>query len=282
MESREIRKWRNDEALNRYTIIAPLLDPDIDNARRCQLREQIAEKEGVSKRTIYRYESAYHGSGFDGLPKRSVRQIITILETEGWAPPGTIRPSTLQRYLYKAGLGVRQMKRYTESRKTSSRRFCRAHRLELLQGDIKYGPEIRTKEGKLVKTYLSSLIDDHSRMIVQAEFYDNQRAEIVEDTFHKAVLKIGTWDAAYVDNGKQFISRQLHESCAKLGIRILRAKPYACQSNCQSKDSCSYYTPFELLIMPKRILMIDSRVLFNFFWIRLLFNPMLLCSWLKH
>ena len=113
MESKEIRKWRNDEALNRYTIIAPLLDPDIDNARRCQLREQIAEKEGVSKRTIYRYESAYHGSGFDGLvpmnrekrrsqklpenweeivgeaiqlrrevPKRSVRQIITILETE--------------------------------------------------------------------------------------------------------------------------------------------------------------------------------------------------------
>ena len=261
MESKEIRKWRNDEALNRYTIIAPLLDPDIDNARRCQLREQIAEKEGMSKRTIYRYESSYRKTGFDGLvpmnrekrrsqklpenweeivgeaiqlrrevPKRSVRQIITILETEGWAPPGVIRPSTLQRYLYQAGLGVRHMKRYTEGRKTSSRRFCRAHRLELLQGDIKYGPEIRTKDGKLIKTYLSSLIDDHSRLIVQAEFYDNQRAEIVEDTFHKAVLKIGTWDAAYVDNGKQFISRQLHESCAKLGIRILRAKPYACQS----------------------------------------------------
>ena len=261
MESKEIRKWRNDEALNRYTIIAPLLDPDIDNARRCQLREQIAEKEGMSKRTIYRYESSYRKTGFDGLvpmnrekrrsqklpenweeivgeaiqlrrevPKRSVRQIITILETEGWAPPGVIRPSTLQRYLYQAGLGVRHMKRYTEGRKTSSRRFCRAHRLELLQGDIKYGPEIRTKDGKLIKTYLSSLIDDHSRLIVQAEFYDNQRAEIVEDTFHKAILKIGTWDAAYVDNGKQFISRQLHESCAKLGIRILRAKPYACQS----------------------------------------------------
>ena len=261
MEIKEIRKWRNDEALNRYTIIAPLLDPDIDNARRCQLREQIAEKEGMSKRTIYRYESSYRKTGFDGLvpmnrekrrsqklpenweeivgeaiqlrrevPKRSVRQIITILETEGWALPGVIRPSTLQRYLYQAGLGVRHMKRYTEGRKTSSRRFCRAQRLELLQGDIKYGPEIRTKDGKLIKTYLSSLIDDHSRLIVQAEFYDNQRAEIVEDTFHKAVLKIGTWDAAYVDNGKQFISRQLHESCAKLGIRILRAKPYACQS----------------------------------------------------
>ena len=261
MESKEIRKWRNEEALKRYSLISPLLDPDIDDAKRCMLREQIAEREGISKRTIYRYEAGYRTDGFDGLvpmnrekrrsqklpenweeivgeaiqlkrevPKRSVRQIITILETEGWAQAGVVKPSTLQRYLYKAGLGVKQMKRYTEAREASSRRFCRPHRLELLQGDIKYGPTIRTKEGKLIKTYLSSLIDDHSRLIVQAEFYDNQRADIVEDTFHKAVLKIGVWDCAYVDNGKQFISRQLHKSCAKLGIRILRAKPYACQA----------------------------------------------------
>lgn len=261
MEGKEIRKWRNEEALKRYGLISPLLDPDIDEAKRCMLREQIAERAGISKRTIYRYEAGYRTDGFEGLvpmnrekrrsqklpenwdeivgeaiqlkrevPKRSVRQIITILEVEGWAPAGVVRPSTLQRYLYNAGLGVKQMKRYSEARETSSRRFCRAHRLELLQGDIKYGPTIRTKEGKLVKTYLSSLIDDHSRLIVQAEFYDNQRADVVEDTFHKAVLKVGTWDCSYVDNGKQFISRQLRESCAKLGIRLLRAKPYACQA----------------------------------------------------
>ena len=143
------------------------------------------------------------------MPKRSIRQIILILETEGWAPPGVIRPSTLQRYLYNAGLGAKWMKRYAESRKTSTRRFCRPHRLELLQGDIKYGPVIVTKEGRKIKTYLSSLIDDHSWMIVQAEFYDNQRVEIVEDTFHKAVLKIGVWDRSYLDNGKQYVSRQL-------------------------------------------------------------------------
>ena len=261
MESKEVRKWQNEQALRRYKLIAPLLDPDIDDAKRCQLREEIAEREGISKRTIYRYEAGYRRDEFDGLvpknrekrrsqklpekwdeivgeaiqlkrevPRRSVRQIILILETEGWAPPGVIRPSTLQRYLYNAGLGVKQMKRYTEARETSSRRFCRAHRLELLQGDIKYGPTIITKEGKKVKTYLSSLIDDHSRLIVQAEFYDNQRAEVVEDTFHKAVLKVGTWDCSYLDNGKQYISRQLEESCARLGIRILHAKPYACQA----------------------------------------------------
>ena len=261
MESKEVRNWRNAQALKRYKLIAPLLDPDIDDAKRCQLREEIAEREGISKRTMYRYEAGYRNNEFEGLvpknrekrrsqklpenwdeivgeaiqlkrevPRRSVRQLITILETEGWAQPGVVRPSTLQRYLYNAGLGVKQMKRYTEARETSSRRFCRAHRLELLQGDIKYGPTIITKEGKKVKTYLSSLIDDHSRLIVQAEFYDNQRAEVVEDTFHKAVLKIGTWDCSYLDNGKQYITRQLEESCARLGIRILHAKPYACQA----------------------------------------------------
>ena len=261
MESKEVRKWQNEQALKRYKLIAPLIDPDIDDAKRCQLREEIAEREGISKRTIYRYEAGFRKDEFEGLvpknrekrrsqklpdnwdeivgeaiqlkrevPRRSVRQIILILETEGWAPPGVVRPSTLQRYLYNAGLGVKQMKRYTEARETSSRRFCRAHRLELLQGDLKYGPVIRSKEGKLIKTYLSSLIDDHSRLIVQAEFYDNQRAEVVEDTFHKAVLKIGTWDCSYLDNGKQYISRQLEESCARLGIRILHAKPYACQA----------------------------------------------------
>ncbi len=261
MENKEVRKWRNDEALRRYSLISPLLDPDIDDAKRCMLREQIAEKAGISKRTLYRYEAGYREKQFDGLvpmnrekrrsqklpdnwdqivgeaillkrevPKRSVRQIILILEVEGWAPPGVIRPSTLQRYLYNAGLGVKQMKRQAEKQETSSRRFCRPHRLELLQGDIKYGPTIRTKEGRLIKTYLSSLIDDHSRLIVQSEFYDNERAEIVEDTFHKAVLKIGVWDASYLDNGKQYISRQLRESCARLGIRLLHTKPYEAES----------------------------------------------------
>lgn len=261
MESKEVKRWRNDEALKRYKIIAPLLDADIDDAKRCQLREEIAEKEGLSKRTIYRYEANFRNDAFEGLipknrekrrsqklpdnweeivgeaiqlkrevPRRSVRQIILILETEGFAPPGVIRPSTLQRYLYNAGLGVKQMKRYFEARNNTSRRFCKAHRLELLQGDIKYGPIIKTRDGRKIKTYLSSLIDDHSRYIVQSEFYDNQRAEIVEDTFHKAVLKIGTWDAAYLDNGKQYITKQLETSMARLGIRILHAKPYACQA----------------------------------------------------
>ena len=261
MQSKETKKWQDEEALKRYQMIAPLLDESLDEGKRRQLREEIAEWYDVSKRSIYRYEEKYREGAFDGLrpmnrekrrsqalpdnyeeivgeaiqlkrevPRRSVRQIIKILESEGYAPPGVIKASTLQRYLYNAGLGVKQMKRYTEKRETTSRRFCRAHRNELWQGDIKYGPDIRLSDGRLIKTYLSSLIDDHSRYIVQSEFYDNQRQEVVEDTFHKAILKHGKCDSCYLDNGTQYTSNQLHTALAKLGIRVLHAKIRACES----------------------------------------------------
>lgn len=261
MQSKEIKKWQDEEALKRYQMIAPLLDEDLDEAKRRQLREEIAGKYEISKRSLYRYEAKYREEAFDGLrpmnrekrrsqalpdnyeeivgeaiqlkrevPRRSVRQIIKILETEGYAPPGVIKASTLQRYLYNAGLGVKQMKRYAEKRESSSRRFCRPHRMELLQGDIKYGPDIRLRDGTLIKTYLSSLIDDHSRFIVQSEFYDNQRQEVVEDTFHKAILKYGKCDACYLDNGTQYTTNQLHTALARLGIRVLHAKRGSCES----------------------------------------------------
>lgn len=261
MQDKEVKKWQDEEALKRYQMIAPLLDAELDDAKRCQMREETARKHGISIRSLYRYEAAFRQGHFGGLrpmnrekrrsqtlpenydaivaeaiqlkkevPRRSIRQLIKILELEGWAAPGVLKASTLQRYLYKAGLGQKQMRRYTEKRESTSRRFCRPHRMELIQGDIKYGPKIRLKDGRLIKTYLSSLLDDHSRYVLHSEFYDNERAEVVEDTFHKAILKHGVFDAAYLDNGAQYVSKQLLKSCARLGICLMHAKPRACES----------------------------------------------------
>ncbi len=261
MGSKDLKKWQNEEALVRYRIIAPLLDADIDEAKRCKLREEIAEREGKSLRTIYRYEKSFREEQFEGLvpktrskrrsqklpdnwdeivgeaillrkevPKRSVRQLILILESEDFAPPGVIKASTLQRYLQDSGMGRKQLKRYAEDRKPTSNKFCKDHRLELYQGDIKYGPVIRDRQGNKIQTYLSSVIDDHSRLILHSEWFDNQKKEIVEDTVHKAVLKYGLFDRFYVDNGKQYISSQLQFSCARLGIRVLHAPPFSGKS----------------------------------------------------
>ena len=43
-------------------------------------------------------------------------------------------------------------------------------------------------------------------------------------------LSFGAFDATYVDNGSQFISKELVDALSRLGIRHLRAKPYSGQS----------------------------------------------------
>ncbi len=240
-----------DGAIYKFKLISPLLEDSLDSAQKTMLRETIAEKESISVRTLYRYESAWKKDGFYGLrnkhpnrkqssklpknfnelldeaiqlkrevPKRSVNQIIWILENENKVLPGKLKRSTLERHLYKAGFGVRHLKMYAESKESSSKRFCKAHRMQLIQADIKYGPVLKDAKGKKIKTYLSSAIDDHSRFILFSKFYDNMEEGIVEDTFHEAILRYGRFDKCYFDNGTQYISRQLNISLSRLGIRV--------------------------------------------------------------
>ena len=61
------KNWREDTALRRYQMIAPLLDESLDDAKRIQLREEVARKYEISTRSLYRYEAAYKAEGFSGL-----------------------------------------------------------------------------------------------------------------------------------------------------------------------------------------------------------------------
>ena len=174
------KKWQEDEALHRFQLISPILDDSLDPAKRLQIRKEIAEKNDITTRSLYRYEAAYRAGGFRALkplnreqrrsfalpenfdelvgeaiqlkrevPTRSVAQIILILEMEGLVAPGILKRSTLQRYLYDAGFGKKQMKKYTEARNSSSRRFCKAHRMQLAQADIKYIMKLPIENGCL-------------------------------------------------------------------------------------------------------------------------------------
>lgn len=255
MQTKETDGWQEEQAFGRYQLIAPLLDESLDEAKRIRLRKTIAGQNVISLRSLYRYEAAYKNGGFAGLrpasreqlhsrklpenfdklleqaiqlkrevPGRSVNQIIYILELEGRVAPGILKRSTMERHLYKAGFGVRQMQMYNDARKSSSKRFCKPHRMMLLQGDIKYGPKLPIgKKGAMVQTYLSSAIDDHSRYVIWSRFYDNQEGAIVEDTFHKVIVKAGKFDSCYFDRGTQYIAKQLKFSLARLGMAVRHA-----------------------------------------------------------
>lgn len=251
-----IKQWEEQEALRRFQLISPLLREDLDDAKKLQLRKQIADENGITVRSMYRYEKAYREGQFSGLkpatrqkhrsqrlpenfeflveqaiqlrkevPERSVAQIILILEMEGHVAPGVLKRPTLERHLYKRGFGREHMEMYRDARESSSKRFCKPHRMMLIQGDIKYGPKLPIgKNGAKVQTYLSSAIDDHSRYILSSRFYDNQEETIVEDTFHQAIIRHGAFDACYFDNGSQYVARQLSYSLARLGIRVKYAR----------------------------------------------------------
>ena len=250
-----IQRWQDETALSRFKMIAPLSDGTIDQAKRVQLRKEIAAANDLSYKTIKRYDDAFRTNGFEGLkpkdrmpresghlpenydellqeaiqlrrevPSRSVEQIITILELEDRVAPGVLKRSTLQQHLFEAGFGSTHLKIYKEAQESSSKRFCKPHRMMLIQGDIKYGPKLPIgKNGALVQTYLSSAIDDHSRMILTSKFYDNQEELVVEETFRDAILKYGAFDACYFDNGSQYVARQLKLSLARLSIRVRHA-----------------------------------------------------------
>ena len=114
MEAKEIVKWQDETALDRFKLISPLIDPALDPAKRAKLRQEIADNNGISERSLFRYEKAYREGNFTGLkpasravepgegpfpgfrnvldeaillkrevPTRSVNQIILILEGEG-------------------------------------------------------------------------------------------------------------------------------------------------------------------------------------------------------
>ena len=250
-----IRRWQDETALSRFKMIAPLCNEGIDQAKRVQLRKEIASSNDLSYKTIKRYDEAFQAKGFEGLkprnrlprdsgnlpknydellqeaiqlrrevPSRSVDKIITILEMENRVAPGILKRSTLQHHLHEAGFGSTHLKVYKEAQESSSKRFCKPHRMMLLQGDIKYGPKLPIgKNGAMVQTYLSSAIDDHSRMILSSRFYDNQEELVVEETFREVILKYGAFDACYFDNGSQYVARQLKLSLARLSIRVRHA-----------------------------------------------------------
>ena len=245
-----------DIATQRAMLIAPLLSHGLDRGEAKLIKERICRETGLSERTIRRYLSDYQKKGFSGLipkskssqssrvispeildeairlrkeaPSRSVSEIIRILEWDGLVSPGSIKRSTLQENLQEKGFSGKYMAIYHNSGQLATRRFQKRSRNKLWHSDIKYGCYLPIGPNKkLQQVYLVAFLDDATRMILHAEFYPNLTQAIVEDCFRKSILKHGIPEAVYFDNGKQYKTKWMGRTCAKLGVRLLFAKPYS-------------------------------------------------------
>ena len=246
----------NREAgLRRYRIIAPLLEEGLAECEKRLMRRLICAQEGLSPRSLRRFIAAFKRGGFDALlpgdrkdkgackaippqamalaadirrelPARSAERVKQLLASEGYQ----VARSTLERHLRQQGLSEREIQ--AKPKQVTGRRFNRQGRNTLWQADLKYGPYLPDpgRPGRKMRTCLVAMIDDATRLVSHGEFYDNQRLPILEDTLRKAIIKCGTPDNLYVDNGKIFTSQWLRLACAKLRIRHLNTKAYSAES----------------------------------------------------
>ena len=241
-----------EEAMERFGLIAPLLEEGISAAELAQRRCVLLEREEISERTLRRWIALYRKDGFNGLvrqerndkgvsksispqalelaeqirrelPRRSAGLVCELLEREGYK----VARSTLERHLRLKGLSGKQLVAEAKAG-GATRRFVRTGRNTLWQSDIKYGPYLSDPGNpkKTLRTYLLVIIDDATRLVVHGEFYADQKLPILEDGLRKAVLRYGAPKNIYVDNGKIFTSTWLQLACAKLNIRHLKTRPY--------------------------------------------------------
>ena len=226
-------------------------------ADKCARKWQIpfSEKTRISKGTIQRWCRLYRGSNGDlkslypkdrsdqgkcrmmdeetclslielrsKMPALTVPQLIEQMNRQNRVTPGIVlNASTVYRFLHQQNL-MQPM----ASKPVDRRKFEAELPNDLWQSDVMHGPKVDI-DGKMRKTYLIAILDDHSRLVVHARFYLSENLASYLDAFEHAIATRGVPRKLYVDNGAAFRSHHLEYIAASLAISLIHAKPYTPQ-----------------------------------------------------
>jgi hypothetical protein len=96
--------------------------------------------------------------------------------------------------------------------------------------DMMFGPTLKLASGQVVHTRLFALLDDCSRLIAHAQYYDSEKLCSFLDCLRQGLARRGFPEKLYSDQGKIFTSYHLQIVCANLKIRLCHAKPFAAWS----------------------------------------------------
>ncbi len=251
----------------RVALVETLLDDNIDEAERQEVRRAYRYSHGVSDRTIRNYLRRYRVHGRHGLlfyrhrrsaspriynkdlgskilalieerPRRTVPQLRRLLMSdEEYAPLiEQVSDRTLYRFLSEHGLTQKtRMAKRIQGEKEAFRRFEAGCSLQLVQGDARDGIWLPVQPGEtqMRKTYLFGWVDDYSRRILHAQYFWDEKLPRMEETFKTMVLRWGIPQKLYLDNGNVYIAKQFAQILADLDIKKIHHGPY--QSWCKGK-----------------------------------------------
>jgi len=155
------------------------------------------------------------------MPHATVINLIATMNRRRLVTAGIeLNLSTVYRFLHQQNL-----MHLTEHKPVDRRKFEAELPNDLWQSDVMHGPKVDV-EGKMRKTYLIAIIDDHSRLIPYGHFYLSEALICYLDAFENALARRGLPRKLYVDNGACFRSKHLEYITASLGITLIHSKPY--------------------------------------------------------
>jgi transposase InsO family protein len=154
-------------------------------------------------------------------PRRSIRQLIRMLERAGAVSRGELSRSSVHRLLRTQGLSTRP----TRGPAAERRSFMAEHAGDLWIGDVMHGPSVIEPSGSIRKSYLISQLDGATRYLVHSYFATSESAAAHEHGLRQALEKAGAPRTYYVDRGASYRARSLHIICGELGIHLLHTGP---------------------------------------------------------
>jgi putative transposase len=142
------------------------------------------------------------------------QKIISLIEE--------INHSSLYRYIKREKLS--ELNTTAEDK----RRFEAELPNEIWRCDVLHGPSVKAGSA-MKKTYLCAIIDDHSRLIIHAQFYLTENLGALKDCLKQGVQKRGLPQKFYTDNGACYRAINLEQVTACLGIALCHSRPYTPQ-----------------------------------------------------
>ena len=258
-------------ALHRWGVIAEAANPRLSPAERGVLVRAIAARshahpDGSVRRyargTIDRWLRAWRKDGLAGLrpgpradtgtvrahpelfaeaaalrlelPTRSAAQIASILFHRHGI---RVAERTVRAQLRRAGL-------HREALAAEPKAFGRyeaEHPNDRWITDVLVGPFVPypRREGS-VRARLFLIVDDHSRLLVDGEFFAHENARACQALLRRAITRRGVPAVLYADNGAPFTNAWLARTCALLGIRLVHSKPHSPQGRGKQERANRY------------------------------------------
>ncbi len=163
-------------------------------------------------------------------PRLTVKVLVRQLLEQGVLQQGTFSMPSVYRLLTDHQLDAHSLKHLPPPSSGPTKAFECALANELWMTDMMFGPTLKLASGQVIHTRLFGLLDDCSRLVPHAQYYESEKLYWFLDCFRQGLARRGFPDKLYTDQGKIFTSYHLQIVCANLDVRLCHAKPYAAWS----------------------------------------------------